>query len=358
MRASLYIIVCSARNRAARAAAAAARAALPDRRHRRRRLLLLRVLRAAARAALERGARRGARGEPPARRLPALGAPGRRSAASALLVVAALSWLLPFDSGLLEFSEAETQFLFPAPVSRRQLLVHRLLRSQIGLLFGALIIGVTIAVGRPAPTRLRARRSRSGCCSLTGEDLFHRRHAGARAAARGSARPRAACAWLPLVDRSARRRDCRRSRWCARSSAAPPSGPSTTLVALVADVGAAAAARSCCGRSWRWCGRCSPTRLGAYLRRWPGALVVSRPRRVGAPERRGVPGRGRQAADGARRVARRRRSRSAIARGRAAGRSRRPAAPKARSSGRRRCRRCASSTGDAMLRLVGRSLLR
>jgi hypothetical protein len=59
----------------------------------------------------------------------------------ALLAMTALGWLFPFDSGLLDFSDAEIQFLFPAPVSRRGLLVHRLLRSQLGLLFGSVIAG-------------------------------------------------------------------------------------------------------------------------------------------------------------------------------------------------------------------------
>src|SRR5262245_16634333 len=56
-------------------------------------------------------------------------------AAGGLLLLAALAWLSPGGSRLFEFSEPEVQLLFPAPVSRRQLLVHRLLRSQIGLLF-------------------------------------------------------------------------------------------------------------------------------------------------------------------------------------------------------------------------------
>ena len=60
----------------------------------------------------------------------------------ALLMAAAGSWLFPMDSSLLEFSEAEQQFLFPAPVSRRQLLVYRILRSQLGMLFGSAMIGV------------------------------------------------------------------------------------------------------------------------------------------------------------------------------------------------------------------------
>jgi ABC-2 type transport system permease protein len=58
------------------------------------------------------------------------------------LLVAAIAWLMPFESGLLAFSEAEVAFLFPAPVTRRELLVHRMMRSQLGMLFGALVIGV------------------------------------------------------------------------------------------------------------------------------------------------------------------------------------------------------------------------
>jgi hypothetical protein len=70
----------------------------------------------------------------------------------ALMIAAAGAWLFPMDSSMLEFSDAEQQFLFPAPVSRRQLLVYRIMRSQIGMLFGAAMIGVfsppTIGVSR------------------------------------------------------------------------------------------------------------------------------------------------------------------------------------------------------------------
>jgi len=61
------------------------------------------------------------------------------TAAASLLVAAAASWLVPTSGRLLDFSAAEVQFLFPAPVGRRQLIVHRLLRSQAGLLFASLI---------------------------------------------------------------------------------------------------------------------------------------------------------------------------------------------------------------------------
>jgi putative ABC exporter len=64
-----------------------------------------------------------------------------------LMALAALGWAAPFDSGLLTFSQAETEFLFPAPVPRRSLLVYRMLRSQIGMLFGAGVIAITAPAG-------------------------------------------------------------------------------------------------------------------------------------------------------------------------------------------------------------------
>ena len=58
------------------------------------------------------------------------------------LLGAALGWIMPFNSGMLDFSDAEIAFLFPAPVTRRALIIHRLLRSQLGLLFTAVIASV------------------------------------------------------------------------------------------------------------------------------------------------------------------------------------------------------------------------
>ena len=83
--------------------------------------------------------RRGGRTPSPDTVLPILRTAGAGIAALGLLVLAALGWLLPFQSGLLDFTEAETQFLFPAPLLRRQLLMHRLMRSQLGLLFAAIV---------------------------------------------------------------------------------------------------------------------------------------------------------------------------------------------------------------------------
>ena len=50
----------------------------------------------------------------------------------------------------LEFSPAEVQFLFPAPITRRQLLHYKVLRSQGGLLFGTAIATLFL---RPATLR-------------------------------------------------------------------------------------------------------------------------------------------------------------------------------------------------------------
>ena len=54
-----------------------------------------------------------------------------------LLLLAALVWILPAARSPVRFSPSEVQFLFPAPISRRQLLQYRLLRAQLGLLFGS-----------------------------------------------------------------------------------------------------------------------------------------------------------------------------------------------------------------------------
>jgi hypothetical protein len=60
-------------------------------------------------------------------------------ASAALLLLGALVWLLPGSRKPIEFSRAEVQFLFQAPLSRRQLLNYKLLRSQLGLVFGSAV---------------------------------------------------------------------------------------------------------------------------------------------------------------------------------------------------------------------------
>src|SRR5437867_3224890 len=71
-----------------------------------------------------------------------------------LLWLVLLPWLFPYKGGGIAFSEAEAQFLFPAPVSRRALLHFRIVKGQIGIVFGVLLsyllFGRRGAVSRPA----------------------------------------------------------------------------------------------------------------------------------------------------------------------------------------------------------------
>ena len=157
--ASLYIIVCSAKNRL-----------LVRLRRLREPRYLIGAIAGAAYFYFAVFRRMGASEEParPAirsRRRPCWPAYGGAAgfAGAGLLLLAALAWILPADSGLLAFSEAETNLLVPAPVTRRQLLVHRLLRSQLPLLFGAVdLVGVR-AAWRPA----RGFGSASACSSCS-----------------------------------------------------------------------------------------------------------------------------------------------------------------------------------------------
>jgi hypothetical protein len=113
----------------------------------------------------------------------------------ALLAVATAAWLIPVDSGLLEFSDPELQFLFPAPVSRRQLLIHRMLRSQLGILFGALVIGA-VSPGTLGVSRLRL--SIGAWLLMVTAKIYFTGVTLARARlAAGGARTRRV-AWLPL----------------------------------------------------------------------------------------------------------------------------------------------------------------
>ncbi len=56
-----------------------------------------------------------------------------------LLFGAISMWLFGGDSTALAFTQAEASFLFPAPVSRRQLVAYKLIRGQLPLLFNTLI---------------------------------------------------------------------------------------------------------------------------------------------------------------------------------------------------------------------------
>ena len=86
-------------------------------------------------------ARRG-RQMPTALLPPAFAALGPAIGGFALMVLAVGTWLLPSATGLLSFSSAEKEMLFTAPLTRRQLLLYRLIRSQWSVLFGAVIFAI------------------------------------------------------------------------------------------------------------------------------------------------------------------------------------------------------------------------
>jgi ABC-2 type transport system permease protein len=138
--ASFYITVCTTRNRLL----------VRLRRLREPRYLFGAIVGAAYLYFTVLGPRRGRRGgrgnvRPPLELLSAWQAAGMSLAGITALTMALLVWLLPMRSRLLEFSQAETAFLFPAPVSRRQLLLHRVVRSQVGSLFVAIVMAIVLA---------------------------------------------------------------------------------------------------------------------------------------------------------------------------------------------------------------------
>ncbi len=59
-----------------------------------------------------------------------------------LLAAAAIAWVWPGTGQPITFSRSEVQFLFPAPVTRRDLVHFKVLRSQLGILFGSAILTV------------------------------------------------------------------------------------------------------------------------------------------------------------------------------------------------------------------------
>ena len=56
-----------------------------------------------------------------------------------LFLMAVLAWAWPGSRRGITFTQSEVQFLFTAPVTRRQLVHYKLLRSQFSLLFGSVI---------------------------------------------------------------------------------------------------------------------------------------------------------------------------------------------------------------------------
>ncbi len=64
-----------------------------------------------------------------------------------LFVVVALVWLIPGSERAIAFSRAEVQFFFTAPISRRNLVHYKLLRSTFGGLVSSVIMTVMIRPG-------------------------------------------------------------------------------------------------------------------------------------------------------------------------------------------------------------------
>ena len=65
-----------------------------------------------------------------------------------IFVLAALTWFLPFSRRpALPFTRSDVQYLFTAPIARRRLIRYRLLRSQLGALFGSLIVTLIFRPG-------------------------------------------------------------------------------------------------------------------------------------------------------------------------------------------------------------------
>jgi hypothetical protein len=64
-----------------------------------------------------------------------------------LLVLVAMAWVWPSSSKAIVFTRAEVQFLFAAPLTRRQLLHYKLIRSQTASLLSSLILTVFFRPG-------------------------------------------------------------------------------------------------------------------------------------------------------------------------------------------------------------------
>jgi hypothetical protein len=74
-----------------------------------------------------------------------------------LALVAAKWWVFGTPAGSLAFSPAEMQFLFPAPIRRRDLVLYRVLSTQFALLLSATFVGLILrrgSAGLPAPLRI------------------------------------------------------------------------------------------------------------------------------------------------------------------------------------------------------------
>jgi len=198
LRASLYITLCTAKNNLL----------MRLRRLREPRYLIFAIAGAAymyfgvfMRIGAARRTRRGGGAEAPDVFAGSFRALAPAAGGVALLVLSAVAWVLPTRSTLFEFSDAEIHLLFPAPVTRRALLIHRLVRSQFKTLFGAVVLAFATSPGLTGMGSNAARSLRVIAFWLVfvtfriyfaGVTLARARLASAGARARWTA-------WLPIV---------------------------------------------------------------------------------------------------------------------------------------------------------------
>ena len=79
--------------------------------------------------------------------LAALSGPLQLFGSLLLLVMAAGAWVMPGAGQPLAYSRAEVQFLFQAPVTRRQLVHYKLLRAQLAILLSSAIATLVLRPG-------------------------------------------------------------------------------------------------------------------------------------------------------------------------------------------------------------------
>lgn len=100
------------------------------------------------------GSRRRRERTAPAALIPAFGATGPSLAGLVMVALASAIWLTPLSASFLTFTPAEKAVLFAAPLTRRQLLMYRVMRAQWSSLFGAAVFAIAYPVAS-APARLR-----------------------------------------------------------------------------------------------------------------------------------------------------------------------------------------------------------
>lgn len=88
---------------------------------------------------------------------PLLGADARSLAELGVLMLVAGAWLFAGGRLALAFAPAEVDFLFPAPLTRRQLVVYKLLRAQLVVVFNTLLwVFILRRSGSDLPALVRA----------------------------------------------------------------------------------------------------------------------------------------------------------------------------------------------------------